>query len=60
MGKAIHDNSRSQHYECASAYAVLPKENFTVPCHIVLRHISLYFSTILPTKRMAHIRALII
>jgi hypothetical protein len=58
LSKAILDKSRSQHYDCANAYAVLPKENFTVPCHIVLRCISLYFSTIPLSERMPHLRAL--
>jgi hypothetical protein len=43
LSKAILDNSRSQRYDCANPNVVLPKENFIVPCHIVLRYISLYF-----------------
>jgi hypothetical protein len=35
LSEAIPDNSRSQHYDFTNAYAVLPKGNFTVPCHMV-------------------------
>jgi hypothetical protein len=54
FSKAILDNSRSQHYDCAHAYAVLPKE------HFILSYCSkmhLNFSTIPLTKRMPHLRA---